>query len=70
MENSGIKCLTEVDGLRVLTEDGSFLLESVHKDFVDIFDPNSDSPPAYLLRIIRQILEDKNSQVAIQSAMK
>ena len=50
------KCITEVDGLRLLTNDGVFLITKVPKELVDICHPFSHSPSKKLVQIYRNTL--------------
>ena len=61
------KCVSEVDGIRYLTNDGIFFITNVSKEFYDICSPFSNSPSKKLLKAyLNSINKLANSDLAIR----
>ena len=65
------KCITETDGLRYLTNDGVFLINSVPRELFNLCYPFSNSPSKKLVQIYKNTLLRKyNSEKDIRSLSK
>ena len=61
------KCITEVDGLRYLTNEGIFFISNVSNEFYDICNTFSNSPAKKLLKAyLNSIKKLTNSELAIR----
>ena len=61
------KCISEIDGLRYLTNDGVFFISNISNDFYDICNPFSNSPSKKLLKAYLDSLNKlTNSELSIR----
>ena len=51
----GVKCLTEIDGLRIINGEGTFFLERVQEHVIETFKIAAITPAAKLLNAIRNV---------------
>ena len=51
----GVKCLTEIDGLRIVNGEGTFFLERVQEHVIETFKIAAITPAAKLLNAIRNV---------------
>ena len=54
-KTSGIKCLTEIDGLRIINSDGTYFLENVQEQVIETFKAAATTPGAKLLNAIKSV---------------
>ena len=54
-KTQGIKCLTEIDGLRIINSDGTFFLERVQDHVIDTFKIAAITPAAKLLNAMKSV---------------
>ena len=61
------KCISEVDGLRFITNEGVFFISNISSELYNIWDPFSDSPSKKLLKVyFNSIQKLTNSELAIR----
>ena len=61
------KCISEVDGLRFITNEGVFFISNISNELYNICDPFSDSPSKKLLKVyFNSIQKLTNSELAIR----
>ena len=61
------KCVSEVDGIRYLTNDGIFFITNISKEFYDICNPFSNSPSKKLLKAyLNNLNKLTNSDLSIR----
>ena len=54
-KTKGIKCLTEIDGLRIVDSEGTYFLERVQDHVVDTFKIAAITPAAKLLNAVKSV---------------